>query len=176
MSVTLFYLAALCVGVVAGVYLPLNGRFGEQVGSPLLATAVFFTVGALVAGSAWSLFGNGDPLARLARADLPLFALGAVSFGIILCATVLIPKVGPGAYFICLVTGQVIAGLALSHFGWLSPERLPLTPLKLLGAVMILVGVGLVRLSEERARSAMAEPGIERSDQGEPTQGDGSAR
>lgn len=166
MSVTFFYLAALCVGVVAGVYLPLNGRFGEQIGSPLLATAIFFTVGAIVAGSAWSLLGNGDPLARMARADLPLFGLGAVSFGIILCATVLIPKVGPGAYFVCLVAGQVVAGLVLSHFGWLSPERLPLTPLKILGAVMILGGVGLVRLSEERARSAVPDAPVEQAERG----------
>jgi transporter family-2 protein len=141
------------VGVVAGVYLPLNSRLSEQLGSPLLATSIFFVVGAATALFAWTIAGQGG-LDRLPRADLYLFGLGIVRFGIILCATLLIPQMGAAAYFVCLVSGQVIAGMALSHFGVLSPQPLPLTPLKLIGAAAIIIGVLLIRYAEEHQRQA----------------------
>jgi transporter family-2 protein len=102
-QITTYYFVAFIVGLVAGLYLPLNGRFGEQVGSPVLATAVFFSIGAVTAITVYLIIGDGILCARLKRADLPLYALGIVSFAIILAATYLIPRIGPGAYFICIV-------------------------------------------------------------------------
>lgn len=162
MSTTGYYLAALLVGIVAGVYLPLNGRFGEQLGSPLLATAIFFSVGAMTALALWLFLGDGGGVERLKAAQLPYFALGMISFGIIFCATFFIPRMGPGAYFVCLVAGQVFAGLVLSHFGLLAPEKLPLTPLKVLGAVAVIAGVILIRYSEGQQTSQASQSSADR--------------
>ncbi len=163
MNANLYFIAALGIGVVAGVYLPLNGRFAGQLSSPLLATAVFFSVGAATALAAWLLFGDARAAGRLSAADAPLFGLGAISFGIILAATFFIPRIGPGAYFVCLVAGQVGVGMVLSHFGVLSPEKIPLTPVRILGAALVVAGVLLVRVSEtsgaaESAARARAQP------------------
>ncbi len=158
MSTTAYYAIAFAVGIVAAVYLPLNGRFASQVGSPLFATAVFFTVGAFTAITVWILFGRTDVLGRLPQAEFPLFALGIVSFGIILCATFFIPRMGPGAYFVCLVSGQVVTGLLLSHFGFLSAERLPLTPLKIFGAAAIVLGLVCIRLAESTSVDGPVPP------------------
>ncbi len=147
-TTTLYYLVAIGVGIVAGTYLPMNGRFGEQVGSPLLATAVFFAVGAVTAVTLWFVLGDGATFTRLSRGAAPFFLLGVVSFAIIFCATFFIPRMGAGAYFVCLVAGQVLAGLALSHFGFFAPERLPMTPLKALGAIAVIAGVICIRVAE----------------------------
>ncbi|MEM9262398.1 MAG: DMT family transporter [Pseudomonadota bacterium] len=151
-----FYPIALFVGVVAGVYLPLNGRLGAQLDSPVFATTIFFVVGAVVSVTAWSIWGAADDVKRLSDVDKPLLGLGAISFLIILCATFFIPRMGPGAYFVCLVAGQMMAGLVLSHFGVLSPERLPLNPTKILAAAMIIGGVVLIRAAEESQRVGSA--------------------
>ncbi|MEL7048653.1 MAG: DMT family transporter, partial [Pseudomonadota bacterium] len=121
MSTSAFYMLAIIVGIVAGTYLPLNGKLGAQLGSPLLATTVFFIVGATAATLSWLVIGKGDTLSLLGQANPAFFALGLISFGIILSATSLIPRMGPGAYFVCIVAGQVLVGLTLSHFGWFSP-------------------------------------------------------
>jgi len=147
-TTTLYYVVAIGVGIVAGTYLPMNGRFGEQVGSPLLATAVFFLVGAVTAVTLWFVLGDGATWTRLSRGAAPFFLLGMVSFAIIFCATFFIPRMGAGAYFVCLVAGQVLAGLALSHFGLFAPERLPITPLKALGAIAVIAGVICIRVAE----------------------------
>ena len=158
MTTSTFYAVAIFVGVVAGTYLPLNGRLGTQLGSPLLATTVFFLVGALAATVAWTLLGKGDTVQLLKTANPALFGLGVERFGIILSATFLIPRMGPGAYFVCIVAGQVVVGLLLSHFGLFAPEKLPLTPLKVLGAVAVIGGVVLIHYAErtERAHSRTA--------------------
>jgi len=160
-TTTLYYLIAIGVGVVAGTYLPMNGRFGEQVGSPLLATAVFFVVGAVTAVAVWAVVGEGGTWTRLSRGFAPFFLLGMVSFGIIFCATFFIPKMGAGAYFVCLVSGQVLAGMALSHFGIFAPEPLPITPLKAVGALAVIAGVICIRVAESND--------LRRAQPGEPT-------
>ncbi len=158
MNANAYFLAALAIGVVAGIYLPLNGRFAGQLSSPLLATAVFFSVGAATALLAWVVFGDGGAVEKLRRAEAPLFGLGAISFGIILGATFFIPRMGPGAYFVCIVAGQVGAGLVLSHLGVLSPERIPLTPVRIAGAALLIAGVLLVRWSETPAAMVGKKP------------------
>ncbi len=157
-TTTLYYLIAIGVGIVAGTYLPMNGRFGEQVGSPLLATAVFFVVGAVTAATLWVVLGDGATWTRLSRGAAPFFLLGVVSFAIIFCATFFIPRMGAGAYFVCLVAGQVLAGLALSHFGLFAPERLPITPLKAIGAIAVIAGVICIRVAESNDNRP-AQPG-----------------
>lgn len=157
-STTAYYVIAFAIGIVAAVHLPLNGRFASQVGSPLLATAIFFSVGAFAAITIWIFFGRTDVLGRLSQAEIPLFAPGIVSFGIILCATFFIPRMGPGAYFVCLVSGQVVTGLLLSHFGFFAAERLPLTPLKIFGAAAILLGLVCIRLAERTSVDGPVPP------------------
>ena len=39
--------------------------------------------------------------------------------------------------------------MALSHFGVLSPQPLPVTPVKLIGAMAVIIGVLLIRYAEE---------------------------
>ena len=173
MSTTTLYLLAIIVGIIAGVYLPLNSRFSEQLGSPLLATSIFFIIGAATAVVAWTIAGQGG-LDRLSKADGYLFALGTVSFGIILCATLLIPKMGPAAYFVCLVSGQVIAGMALSHFGYLTPHPLPVKPIKFIGAAAVIVGVLLIRYAEThqlQAEEARSKNTILAADRDRPSAG-----
>ncbi|MEO1251809.1 MAG: DMT family transporter [Pseudomonadota bacterium] len=153
MNASVIYGLALLVGVVAGVYLPLNGRFAEQIGSPLLATFIFFAVGAMGSGLVWFMFEGVDSLARLRAASAPLFGLGLISFAIILCATLFIPKIGPAAYFVCLIAGQISAGLILSHYGVVAPDKLTLTPMKLIGAALVISGVALITVIETRQKT-----------------------
>jgi transporter family-2 protein len=42
---------------------------------------------------------------------------------------------------ITLLAGQVIGGLIVSHFGWLGSPVDPISPMKLLGVVVMIGGV-----------------------------------
>ncbi len=68
--------------------------------------------------------------------------LGAIFVGI---SIVTIPKLGGAGYIALLVTGQMIAGLALDQFGWLGiPERQIDVP-RMLGVALLIGGVVLIR-------------------------------
>src|SRR5262249_7752609 len=68
-----------------------------------------------------------DPAPSAATvARLPLWAWSGGVFGAIFIglSIITVPKLGGAAYIAILVTGQMIAALAVDHFGWLwLPER-----------------------------------------------------
>ena len=89
-----------------------------------------------------------DPLPSAATmARVPLWAWSGGIFGAIFIALsiVTIPKLGGAAYIALLVAGQMIAALAVDHFGWLGiPERHIDVP-RMLGVALLVGGVVLIR-------------------------------
>ena len=80
-------------------------------------------------------------------ARVPFWAWSGGVFGaiFIVLSIITVPKLGGAAYIAILVTGQMIAALAVDHFGWLGiPERHIDLP-RLLGVALLVGGVILIR-------------------------------
>jgi bacterial/archaeal transporter family-2 protein len=78
---------------------------------------------------------------------VPLWAwsggiLGAIFIGL---SIITIPKLGGAAYIALLVTGQMIAALAVDHFGWLGVQERPIDLPRMLGVALLVGGVILIR-------------------------------
>ena len=69
---------------------------------------------------------------------------GVMSAGMIIGSSYLIPKIGIGAFFVLLVSGQVLAGMVFGYFGFFGVPTSALTFGKVLGTVFVIVGVYLV--------------------------------
>jgi transporter family-2 protein len=61
----------------------------------------------------------------------------------VLTITFLAPRLGVGTAIALVVTGQVLAALAIDHFGLLRSLTFPLTMSRLLGGVLMILGVFL---------------------------------
>jgi len=89
-----------------------------------------------------------DPIPSAATISrVPLWAWSGGIFGAIFIglSIITIPKLGGAAYIAILVTGQMIAALAVDHFGWLGiPERHIDLP-RVLGVALLVGGVVLMR-------------------------------
>ena len=89
-----------------------------------------------------------DPVPSAATiARVPLWAWSGGIFGAIFIglSIITIPKLGGAAYIAILVTGQMIAALAVDHFGLLGvPERQIDLP-RMLGVALLVGGVVLIR-------------------------------
>ena len=153
-----YYLLAVLMGAIAAIYLPLNARFADQAGSLSFAVFVFFGVAAVTAGSVFLVKGTHFSALKLGAVDPPLFVLGVVSCSVILLGTFVIPKVGPGAFFVCMIAGEVAIGLTMSHYGFISPQQFPITPLKIVGAIAVVGGVMLIRWEESSQVQASMAP------------------
>lgn len=135
-----------------GLHLAMNGRLGADMqtvaGSPMRAAAAanffFWVIGACLAGAYYFIFAPGAIPALFESGTKPLFLAGAMGASIVFAVTFLVPAKTGGAAsgFIFLVTGQVLMGILLSHFGWLSPVD-PFTLKKAGGVVLLLAGLFL---------------------------------
>ncbi|HEY0416590.1 MAG TPA: DMT family transporter [Gaiellaceae bacterium] len=135
--------------IVAGLFLPLqaavNTRLAHFVGGPVRASMVSFAVGAIALLVVALLFyRSGSVDARHA----PWWAWIGGFFGAfyVTSAVVVPPRIGAAPYFGLLVAAQLVLGVLIDRFGLIGyPER-ALSPLRLAGVALLVVGALLVRL------------------------------
>ncbi len=77
--------------------------------------------------------------------DIPWYALLAGLFGVMVIAAVsyMIPQIGVAGSTITVVTGQLLIGAMLDHFGWWGVIQRPVEPARLPGMGIVLLGVWL---------------------------------
>ena len=140
--------AAIMVGLVLPLQAGINAQLRIGLGSPVLAALVSFSVGtcALIL------------LAIGVRAPLPLtggiaripwwqWTGGLLGAGYIAAAVVLAPRLGAATLIAAVVAGQMIASLALDHYGWVGFTQHAISGWRLLGAGLVFVGVVLIQRS-----------------------------
>jgi bacterial/archaeal transporter family-2 protein len=89
-----------------------------------------------------------DPVPSVATISrVPLWAWSGGIFGAIFIglSIITIPKLGGAAYIALLVTGQMIAALAVDHFAWLGVQQRPIDLSRMLGVALLIGGVFLIR-------------------------------
>lgn len=58
----------------------------------------------------------------------------------------LIPKMGVGSMMSYALTGQIIIAVIASHYGWFNQPLKPITTIKLIGAISLIIGVVLLNM------------------------------
>jgi transporter family-2 protein len=89
----------------------------------------------------WLLLPRGP-----APAEAPpwwLWLGGVYGLWILCAAAIAFPRLGAGPTTALVVASQLLTALVLDHCGWFG-ARLPVTPMRLLGAVLLLAGAVLV--------------------------------
>ncbi|MDO5683100.1 MAG: DMT family transporter [Propionibacteriaceae bacterium] len=139
-------LVVMVLGVIAGTALPLqtnvNTRLRQTVGSPFLATFLSFSIGTLSLLVA-TLVMDGRLPGPSAAAGTPAWLWIGGVFGIIVLTANLFmfPRLGAVQTAVLPVTGQVLMGLLIDHFGWFRTEQVDLGLTRGLGGLLVLVGV-----------------------------------
>jgi len=145
-------LAYILLAVLAGMLIPVqtgfNTQLGRAVGSAWSASAIV-----MIVASATMLL-----LAILARAPVPSVGqmqaatptawLGGALGGIYVLALILLaPRLGAANLVVFVVIGQLVAALAIDHFGLLGFPLHTLTIGRLAGVALLVGGAALVRLT-----------------------------
>jgi transporter family-2 protein len=131
------------VGGLVALQAPINGGLGKAIGSAQ-AGFLSFAIGtvlllgiALLSGGLGSL---GD-----ATASGPVYLLGGV-LGAAYVTTVLVTvrTLGAGGVTAATIAGQLAISLVVDQLGILGVERSPITWVKVLGVVLLALGVALI--------------------------------
>ncbi len=154
---------ALVLGMVGGAMLPIqttiNTRLAKGLGSIIMASLVSFGVGTLALAIA--VFGSGGhvPWATTAQAAPWWIWLGGPCGLIFLSLNiVLLPRIGASATVILPVVGQIFGGLVIDATAAFGSEHRALTGMRVIGAVLVLVGAALVNLSGRAPQMRVTTP------------------
>ncbi len=163
---------AIVIGLLAGCLLgtqpSVNGQLGRHLEHPLQASLISFASGTTILLVLNLVSGVFPPAFTTSPRDLPWWIWFGGAIGVVLVTTslILVPRVGSLPWFAAVMTGQTVAALLLDHFGMLGNPRTEASPLRLLGAGLLIAGVLVIvqakrlELMDETARQH-AHEGVE---------------
>ena len=147
MKIHLFALMLL-IGVVLALHLTMNAQVGIILKNPKMGNALFWIIGGVTAVIIGLTSWETEVFNRIK--DVPIWLLTAGAMGGLLVFGIawIIPQIGAGPAFILMIAGQIITGMLFSHFGILGSPVEPITFTKVLGALLLLGGVGMVTFTK----------------------------
>ena len=140
-SILFILLIGLAGGLAVGVQSPLASILTQRLGT-FESVFIVHLGGAIVALIPLLIWGGG----KLSQwRSVPWYALLAGAFGLVVISAIsyMIPRIGVAGSIITIVSGQLLVGTILDHFGWLGADVRPLDATRLIGIGIVLFGVWL---------------------------------
>ena len=142
---------------LAGAGIPLvgilNSGLARSVGNPFAASAVMFAV-ALGVATAVTLPRYGAPtIAELSGAPPWSYAAGLLMCFYALSATVIMPRFGAASFVAFILIAQLVTAAIVDQFGLVGMVKRPLDAMRLAGVATIVLGLGLMEISNLRKAS-----------------------
>ncbi len=133
---------ALGVGIAMAFQTAINSQLREYLHSPLQAALLSFTVGTIVLALMVFLQSAEKPsVAELANIPWLLWIGGCLGVYAISMSIYTAPKLGFLTFSGLVIFGQLVISMLLDHFGWLGTDKTPINWQRLLGSIIIFVGV-----------------------------------
>ena len=141
-----FLLVAIIAGAILPVQAGLNAKMGKAVGDPVYASLISFVIGSLVL-FVYGLFAkmNFSQITQAGSQHWSVWTPGLLGAFYVTSVIVLVPKIGVALTFGLIVAGQLGLSLALDHYGLLGLPVHAINWQRLVGVLLIIVGVVLIR-------------------------------
>ncbi|OAS86203.1 MULTISPECIES: DMT family transporter [Metabacillus] len=141
----LFIIFAFIAGLALPAQVSINAQLKNYVGTPLLASTISFLVGLLVLLIGTLIHGSWSLGKGLTTAPWWIWTGGLLGAFYVLASIILIPRLGAATTIACVLAGQVVASIIIDHFGLLQVTVHHVTIPRMIGALLIIVGVILVQ-------------------------------
>jgi bacterial/archaeal transporter family-2 protein len=138
--IILMIIAGFCIAIQGAV----NSRLRLAVESPVLSSAISFLSGGIVLvclTQAGAFGGMGTGLKGMQTAPPWAYLGGVLGIGYVLGNILAIPQLGVVATVCSAITGQIIGSYLVDAFGWFGVSKLPFSPTRLAGIIMLFIGV-----------------------------------
>ena len=148
-SISAFWLYPIIIvaGLLQAMGPPMNGALRTSLVNPWIATLVSFGLIVALFVIVAAVFPRPLPTAE-GLETMPWWAplggiVGAVA---VVTGLLFVDKVGAGPFAAMTVSANLVASVAIDHFGWLSVPEHALSPLRALGVVVLVAGVALITM------------------------------
>ena len=137
---------ALAAGMAAPTQFAVNAQLRDVVGGPIIAAAVSFLVGTVVLIAAALVLNRSVPaLGAVAGSPWWIWIGGFLGAFFVAASIVLTPRLGAATTVGLFLTGQMLASVLIDHFGLFRVAVHEATLPRILGALLVIVGVFLVQ-------------------------------
>lgn len=135
----------MIAGGATALQAPTNARLAAGLGSPVNAAFVSFLVGTVALGMLATAL-QTRPDMQTVR-GLPTWAWIGGLYGCVFVVSAAwgVPRYGAALVITLMVAGQLLAGLALDHFGAMGVPRQPMSLGRIGGVILVFLGVLMVR-------------------------------
>ncbi|EHT3480865.1 DMT family transporter [Staphylococcus pseudintermedius] len=153
----------LILGLVAGAVIPvqtsINSRLSRFTQSSLYASAISFTVGTLLL-VILNFILNPHLLAAEAfghyHFDYYWYVGGLMGVIYLTGNMILLPRIGASLTVVTTITGQILMSMLIDTFGWFNVDVQALHVMKVLGIVLLLIGIILMNLQKNAKQLAQS--------------------
>lgn len=136
-------LATVAVGGLISLQAPFNSQLARKTGT-LEAAFVTFALGAAVLLGLVLILGDVGKLS--AARGVPWYYLtgGVIGAALVVGTLITVRELGAAGLIAGLLCGQLIVSLLLDRFGLFGLERIGITPVRVFGVLLVLVGTLIV--------------------------------
>ncbi len=137
---------ALAAGTAVSMQFGVNSQLRTVAGGPVAAAAISFIVGTVALVALTLVLNGGLPsFGDVSNAPWWVWTGGLLGAFYVFASVILTPRLGAATTVALILTGQVLASIAIDHFGLFRVAAQAATPLRLLGALLIVTGVFFVQ-------------------------------
>ena len=137
---------ALLAGAGLAFQAVINSRLRAELGSPVWAAIAQGVVGfGLLGVMALVVRPSAPALAGLSRLPWWIWTGGLLGTTYVVAAIVATPPLGAALLVALIIVGQTAAALLIDHYGWFGVKVSSLTPIRTVGAALLVAGVLLIR-------------------------------
>jgi len=138
-------LLVLFAGGMIALQAPTNAILARAGGSPVLAALISFAVGTIALLVVWLASGNRPETSGFARIPWYAWMGGLYGATYVAVAAYAAPRIGLASLITIGIAGQIVVAMWIDHVGALGLPRDPISLVRLGGALLVIVGVVLVR-------------------------------
>lgn len=151
---SLFIVVALMMGLILPFQTAINSRLRGLVISPYLASLISFFVGTVYLGTITIISGTRLLVPMRLFIDNPwwLWIGGILGFSILTTNILVFPYLGGIQTAVLPIVSQIITGLVIDNFGWFDSNHQSLTIVRIVGMIIMLVGVYLAMIISNQIR------------------------
>lgn len=142
----LYMLFAVAAGVGVAVQAAVNARLRFLLGAPVWAAITQFLIGLVLLALFAILTRPGAPVTTgVGRAPWWIWTGGIFGATYILMSVIVTPRLGAALMLASTIVGQLGAALVVDHFGWFGGTVIPISVTRVLGVILLAIGVILIR-------------------------------
>ena len=142
------FLLPLTMSILAGSMIvlqaPINARLGDHMGGPLVAAFFSFFTGTILLGCVLLALRKPILLENISLTSPWMWIGGTLGTMFVFTTIFVVPKLGAAGMIALIICGQILFSLIVDHYGFLLPQSTPISPVRIAGAVLLIISVAMI--------------------------------